>query len=201
MIQYALVESPDGGASFPSGLWTRDEVIHAFNTRQRQLLRDTHLIVTRIEIAVGIAENPTALPVDWVATLFCDWRTAGGVRSPLTPCDAFEVDLIVPTWETVAGVPIVFLDGDEGTLTIRLAPIPAAAGTLELLYIALPTAANGNGVTLSIPDEFLDGVRYGTLADLLGKVGRGADPARAAYCQERFELTEAIVSILLEGWS
>lgn len=201
LLQYALVEPPNGGESWPSGLWTRDEVINALNTRMRQYLRATQAIATRTEIAVLASTNPVSVPSDWIATLAACWRTAAGVRHPLTPSDAFEIDLIVPTWETTAGTPVVVLDGDDGTLTLRLGPIPDADGTLELLYVALPTAANGNGVTLSIPDEALDGIKYGTLADLLGKIGRGSDPMRAQYCQERFQLTELVTEIILGGWA
>lgn len=319
LLQYALVEPPDGGASWPSGLWTRDEVIAALNTRMQQYLRDTQAIATRVEIPVLAGTNPVTLPTDWIATLAANWRTGswsgvrgsgtvtsagiatfslavtsaplagtfvysdpagtvdfvataftaldtsvpdlfmltgtgtcngvagadftldcilststftlhlvggsvplgdylnpavllsgsieillGGtseVRSPLTPSDAFEIDLALPSWETTPDVPIVLLDGDDGTLTTRLGPIPSGNGTLELLYVALATPANGSGVTLTIPDEALDGIKYGTLADLLSKVGRGADPMRAQYCQERFELGELVTEILLGGWA
>lgn len=201
LLQYALVEPPDGGSSWPSGLWTRDEVIAALNTAMRRYLRDTQAIVTRVEIPVLAGTNPVSVPTDWIATLAGGWRTAGGVRTPLSPSDAFEVDLALPTWETTPGTPLVVLDGDDGTLTVRLAPVPDADGTLELLYVALPTAANGNGVTLSIPDEMLDGIRYDTLASLLGKVGRGSDPMRASYCQERSDMNDLLTEIILGGWA
>jgi len=202
LVQYALVEPPDGGQSWPSGLWTRDEVINALNTRMRQYLRDTQAIVTRVSIPTVATTNPINVPIDWIATLGAVWViTASGQRIPLSTADAFEADLALPTWEASGGTPLVILDGDDGTLTVRLAPVPDANGTLELLYVALPTAANGNGVTLSIPDEALDGIRYGALADLLGKVGRGTDPMRAQYAQERFEQGELVTEIILGGWA
>lgn len=201
LMQYALVEPPNMGATWPSGLWTRDEVITALNTRMRQYLRDTQAIALRTEIAVLANDNPITLPSDWIATLAAVWRTAASVRYPLTPSDMFEIDLALPTWETTTGTPIVILDSDDGTLSARLGPVPDANGTLELLYVALPTAANGSGVTLSIPDEALDGIRYGTLADLLSKVGRGADPLRAQYSQERFEMGKLLTEMILGGWA
>jgi hypothetical protein len=228
-LQYALVEPPDGGASWPSGLWTRDEVLSALNTRMRQFLRDTQAIVTRVEIAVSALTNPVALPADWIATLAGVWRPAvlipgfsapilGGIyfgqsfpgtlyasntgaRVPLPVVDAFESDLGLPTWETVGATPIGLLDGDDGTLTIRLAPVPNVDGFVELLYVALPTTATGSGVTLSIPDEVLDSIKYGVLADLLGKVGRAMDAGRAQYGQERFQLGELVTEIILGGWA
>jgi hypothetical protein len=201
-IQYNLVEPPNGGASFPSGLWFRDEVIATINTRQKKLLRDTHLLTQRVEQAVGASTDPVTLPTDLIATLQLVWRvTATGARSILTPSDAFEADLLVPTWQTVPATPIVYLDFDADTLTLRLAPIPDVAGTLEILYVAAPTAATGANRTLSLPDEFCDGVEWGVLADLLGKVGRGGDPQRAQYCSDRFDLCEIVTDIILGGWA
>ena len=199
LLQYQLVEPVDGGASWPSGLWTRDEVLAAFNARQASLLKATHMQAIRVEQAVLANATSVALPADWIATLHLVWRTAGGVRSPLSPTDAFEVDLLLPTWESTVGTPLVYLDGDQAALTLRLAPVPAANGTLELLYIARATEATGNGVTLSIPDEFLDPIRYGTLSDLLSKVGRAADAGRAQYAQQRYQLGTVLIELLLEG--
>lgn len=200
-VQYALVEPPDGGSSWPSGLWTRDEILANLNTRQRLLLKNTQIQTARASLAVLANATSVALPADWIATLSAMWLTAGGARTPVSSADVFETDLMLPTWESTAGVPLVYLDGDADTLTLRLSPIPAANGTLELRYVALPTAALGSGTTLSPPAEFLDGVKYGVLADALGKIGRGADPARAAYAEDRFRLSVIVANILMEGGS
>src|SRR5258706_14443727 len=66
-LQYKLIEPPDGGASWPSGLWTRLEVLTALNTRQGQFLRDTQAIVTRVEIAAG--PSTITLAADWIVSL------------------------------------------------------------------------------------------------------------------------------------
>lgn len=201
-LQYNLIEPPNGGASFPSGLWARDEVLATINTRQKKLLRDTHLLTTRAEQAVVAGTDPVPLPTDLLVALQLVWRvTATGARSILTPSEMFEVDLLIPTWQTVRATPQVYLDFDADTLTLRLAPLPDVSGTLELLYVAAPTQATGANRTLSLPDEFCDVVEWGVLADLLGKVGRGADPGRAQYCTERFDLGETVTEIILGGWS
>lgn len=199
-IQYALVEPPDGGASWPSELWERSEVLDAVNSAQRALLRDTHAVVTRAEIAVLGGATSVDLPLDWIATCSAVWRESG-VRYPLGPADAFEPDLIQPAWEAATGVPLVYLDVDSTTLTLRLMPTPTAAGTLELLYIASPTVLTGNGTATTIPDELADALKYGGMAILLGKVGRAHDPERALYCQERADLVSLATDLLLSGWA
>jgi hypothetical protein len=208
LLQYALVEPPDGGASFPSGLWTRDEVLHALNTRMAQLLRDTQAIISIFDENIGsIAPGSPiiGLPTDWIATVAATWRSVGTppVISPLMPTDTFEADLLgPPNWDSAGqGTPIALIEQNFTSLTARLVPNPMEAGNVFLYYVALPVQASGAGNLLSLPDELLDGVKYGALADLLGKVGRGGDPTRAAYCQERFEQTDLAIEIILGGWA
>ena len=69
-------------------------------------------------------------------------------------------------------------------MTLRLAPIPAADGVLELLYVAQPTAVGGAGTTISVPEDYVDAVFYGALSDLLGKTGRGGDPPPTSATDE-----------------
>lgn len=198
-IQYALIEPPDGGASFPSGIWTRAEVIEILNNAQQDLLQRTHLVVQRTEIGVLAGATAIDLPTDWLATGHLVWRAADGTRIPLGPIDTTEIDLALPTWETVPGDPIGYLDSDTDTLKLRLGPIPATDGTIELLYIAVPPDVNGHGRSFVVPEEYLSGVKYNCLGSLLAKVGRLQDPTRAAYCQQRFDLTVLAAQIILGG--
>src|SRR5438093_5654000 len=151
-IQIALLERPDGGQSWPSEVWTREEVLGNLNSRIWSILKDTHAVVTRTEIAVPASGlGVVSLPADWMATVSGVWRTAGGVRSPLGPGDSFESDLALPSWETTAATPLVYHDLDDESLVLRLAPIPDANGTLELLYVARPPAVNGAGSAIAVP--------------------------------------------------
>jgi hypothetical protein len=200
-LQYALLEPPDGGQSWPSEVWTRAEVIEALASYLRSLLRETHLIVTSTEIAVLANATSVALPTDWMATAHLVWRAADNTRTPLGPADAFEGDLAIPGWEATTGLPLAYADLDRATLTLRLIPTPAAAGTVELLYIAQPAALSGAGTTIPVSDEFISGIKYGALGWLLRKVGRLQDPERATYCERRYDLTRIAAEIILGGWA
>lgn len=201
-IQYALLEPPDGGASWPSEVWTRDEVIGNLNSNIWAWLRDTHALMTRVELPqLAASLGVVALPADWLATGTCVWRAASGARTPLGPVDRFEGDLALPSWESTAGTPIGYDEFEADTLTLQLIPRPATNGILELLYVARTTAANGAGITLPVPEEFCSGIKYGALSMLLRKVGRLVDPERAAYAEQRYDLTVLLTKILLGGWS
>ena len=201
-IQFALLEPPDGGQTWPSEVWTRDEVIGNLNSNIWGWLRDTHAIVTSVDVVVlAAALGVVTLPSDWLATGTCVWRSAAGVRTPIGPVDRFEGDLALPTWETTVGSPLGYDEFEGDTLTLQLIPRPAANGTLELLYVARPAAVNGSGATLPIPDEFATAAKYGCLGMLLRKVGRLVDPDRASYCEQRYDLTVEVTKILLQGWA
>jgi hypothetical protein len=199
-LQYALIEPPDGGASWPGEVWTRDEVLDGLNGGIRQLLRETHLLTARVEVVVLAGALSVPLPADWLATGYLVWRSIAGVRTPLGPVDSFEGDLALPSWETVPGTPIAYADLDQTTLTLRLVPTPLAAGYLEILYVPRPASVNGAGELLPVPDEFASGVKYNALGWLLRKPGRLHDPERAAYCEGRYTLTQIAAELILGGW-
>lgn len=201
-IQYALLEPPDGGQTWPSEAWTRDEVLGNLNSNTWNWLRDTHGIVTPTTIAVVVASlGVVILPSDWLATCACVWRTAAGARTPLGPVDRFEGDLALPSWELTAGSPLGYDEFEADTLTLQLIPRPAADGVLELLYVARPASLQGAGATIPVPEEFCSGIKYGTLGMLLRRVSRLLDPQRATYCERRYELTVLLTKILLNGWA
>ena len=201
-VQYALQEPPDGGQSWPSEVWTRDEVLDALNSSERAFIRETFQRVTRAELTVLALAPSVALPADWMASLHLVWRdSASGVRTPLGPGDAFGADLALPTWQVTQGTPLVYLDLDQATLTFRLAPVNLLNGVVELLYVSRPTEINGNGRSFTVSDDYMDAVKYGGLGWLLRKVGRLQDPERAAYCEQRFGITKTLAEIILGGWS
>lgn len=201
-IQYAVLEPPDGGQSWPSEVWSREEVLGDLDGSLWAWLRDTHALVTRVELPqLAAALGVVTLPADWLATAGAVWRSAAGVRLPLGPVDRFEGDLALPTWEDTPATPLGYDDFEADTLTLQLIPRPAADGTLELLYIARPASVLGAGIALPVPEEFLSAAKYGTLGTMLRKVGRLVDPARAAYCEQRYDLTVTLTKILLGGWA
>ena len=200
-LQFALIEPPDGGDTWPSEIWTREEVLDAVNAGVRALARDAHLVLQRIEIAVAALTTTILLPSDWLATAYLVWRAADNTRTPLGPIDSYEGDLMLPSWETVPGSPLGYADLDRATLTLRLVPTPAADGTIELLYVVVPPEVDGTGLTIPLAEEFSSGVKYAALGTLLRKVGRLLDEERADYCDRRYELSHTAAEIILGGWA
>lgn len=202
-LQYALVEPPDGGAAWPSGLWTREEVLAACTQRQDRFLFDAlPLVKVSAPIPIVATQHRFDLPQDWIRTVSVVWYGTDGTVRELPRSDSFETDHAIPTWEaTDTAYPLVYTDNDTPLLQGQIAPAPTGTGTLVLLYVPASTPLTGSGTPIDLPDIYAHAVKYGALADLLGKDGRGMDPSRAAYCEQRFGLAVEIARLILKGWS
>jgi len=188
-IQRLVIEPADGGATWPSLLWTAPEVIGYINQRQNRFLKET-ACVTATGILVwpaGLAIND--LPSDWIGTVRCVWRRTSIDNAYFTMYqgDDQSLDWGRPGWRSVTGVPLVWSDS-EGAAPPRLkiAPTPSVDGEIHLVYVACCDPVDGSGVFLTVPDDYTVALRYGVLADMYGKQGRAFDPVRAAYAESRF---------------
>jgi len=199
-LQYSLLEPPNGGQTWPSGVWTRDEVLNIANQRQNTLLHDTMLLVGAANVAVLASASRIDLPTDCIRLVTVVWR--GSVVRELLRSDSFEADHMISTWEDTDTVaPLVYMEEEAPLGQVQIGPAPIGAGTLDLLYVPLGTVLNGNGEILVVPDELMPVVKYGALVDLLQKDGRGQDLGRAQYCEHRFNMGVEIAKLILEGWA
>lgn len=199
-LQYAVLEPPDAGVTWTSGLWTQAEVLAYLNQQQNRMLRETLLLVGEVLIAVGIGSLAVTLPADWLRTVRVVWRGADGVVRPLFRSDSFAADQVLSNWATANGVPLVYMDEEAGTLTLHVAPASDVGGKVELTYVPLGDVLAMTPSLVNVPDECVPGLKYGVLAKMLGKEGRGRDEGRAEYAQERYDLIVEAIGLLMEGW-
>jgi hypothetical protein len=202
-IQYATMEAPDLGATWPSGLWTRQEVLDLINERQARFLKASLIQLALAEIpAVLAGQTVIALPTDWIATVSVVWEGADGTVVELIRSDTFEADHGMPGWTITGAVaPLVYMDYATPTLQLQIGPAPQFNGVVQLLYVAQPATITGDGDTyLSLPPEFAAAAaKYGPLADLFAKQGRGKNPEKAAYAESRYALGLQAAAIILDG--
>jgi hypothetical protein len=199
-IQRKLLEPANGGASFFSGHWTGDELLRIAQDRQDALLRETHLQIGIAQITEIANQGKYDLPDDWIATVAVVRIPPVGRVYLVDLSDSFDSDMGQRSWQTAPGRPLVCRDVEEVTRTVELMPAPADPGTLLVYYVPRSARLTGHGEVLTVPDEMgLPVLQYGILLDLLAKVGRGADQARAQYCQQRWQLGVEVADILLKG--
>jgi hypothetical protein len=202
--QYATIETPDGGLTWASGLWTVAEVIAYANQRQRQFLRESGVVFARATLNTVPNTFTHPLPSDTIELRRVAWTTAGGVTTSLYRSASYEGDYLHADWPYILtlGPPTLFLDTESPTLTLRILPASHDNGVLSILYIpSAPSLANAGAVTLLVPDEYVMAIKYGILADMLSKLGRGRDPERAAYAESRFALGVEAAKVLLKGFT
>lgn len=200
-LQYAGLERPNNGASWPSGLWTVAELTSYLNQRQRKFLSDTGCVCTRASIAVALPNvSRQALPGDWIQTRRATWLDNAGAYAPLLHSELWYLDYGMASWETISSpTPLVFMEDVTPTLEMQLAPAPNNSGSVELLYVAIGTALSNSGVAFTVPDDFVWIIKWGILADMFGKIGRAHDPVRAQYAESRYAIGVAVVNNLLYG--
>lgn len=202
-LQRRVLEPDDLGVTWPSGLWTRVEVVGYLNQRQHRFLRDTLLLGAHTQLDTIPNISRQALPDDWIATIRVGWKDAvTGRLIGLPRGETFEADHGLPDWPRTLGTPVEFSEIESPNLEIALIPAPVDAGIIDLLYVGLAGVLGADPTAdelFTVPDVFVPALLYGVLADMLGKVGRAHDPERATYCEGRFREGVEVARFLLSG--
>lgn len=198
-LQDLLQESP----AWDNGLWTRDEVLAALTVRQHRFLFDTRMTAATAIVSWTPDLPQLPLPADWITTIRVAWHDLlGDTWIPLPPSDLPElVRTIGPDEAITVGIPQAYRELDtDSTRAIALTPAPTAPGEVELVYVGLAEDLDGTGQGFTVPDDWVPYVKYGALADLLGKDGRGQDLLRSRYAEARYQEGVVLAQALYQGW-
>lgn len=199
-IQLRVLEPDDSGATWPSNLWTRTEVLDYYNQRINRFNRDTRMLLAfaSVPTVANQVRYTDGLPQDWIVTQRARYMSATGVRTPLHKADGFSIDH-APSGRTPS-LPLIFDEATPPLLAFDLYPAaPDSLGYVELLYASLCETLDGTGMTIDIPNDFVPYCTYGVLADMFSKDGPARNLAMAQYFEGRFAEGMALAEILLEG--
>ena len=206
-IQYTLLETPNSGASYGSGLYTATEVQATLNLRFAEFAKRTGYLSKRSTAVSTTANTQTvSMPSDLIDLVRVGYPNSSGTitsipRGSLVEAQAFITDLIGS--DSAVDVPYMCsLDSNtQDYMKLSFYPWPNASRTLDFLYIALPTAlpTTPNGTALNLPKDLCPFIKYGALADLFSKTGEAYDPARAQLCSQLFELGIQITQSFISG--
>lgn len=189
--------------TWPSGMWSAQEVLDYLNQRQNRFLAACGLFWTVLETPIVTGQTTQPNPADWLATLFVAIKSSAGVYRELPKLDAFELDLMQPTWPAdTTSYPRGYYETDGDTLTLYVAPTPTDVGSaLERYYLAKGPTFTGLGVNCVVSDEFVPTLKYGVLADMFGKVGPAQTLSLAAVCEARWQEGLELAALMTqEGW-
>ena len=200
-IQAHLIEPENGGAAWSSGMWTVAEVIALLGAREQRFLQETEVLLDTAQVNGAPNMHRVVLPATVSRVQDVAFERADGTFHPLSRSDSFAADHALPAWEhTQFDYPLVFSELQTPQLELAVVPAQADAGVFHLYFVAIATAVTGAGAVFTVPDLFLPGVKWGTIADMLSKVGEAQDPARAAYAEQRYLQWVEAARLLLEGF-
>lgn len=197
-LQRTVIEPPDLGVTWPSGLWTTAEIIGYANQRQDRMLKETLVATSWLATALTPMQSQQDIPDGWLATRNA-FLVYDGATVPLSPVSRREADLILPDWGSTLDRPQWYIEEEWATRQLSLVPPPMLGGVLHLYAAQVGFTLDGSGITLTIPDEFAPYLYYGVLADMFGKQGRAFDLPRAQYCEARYQEGVQLGQALLQA--
>lgn len=199
-IQYHLIETPNGGQSLSSELWTTGELCEAIDQAQLWLIRESQLLMTQSDIALGTSTNRFALPSDWLMTRRVTFRGAA-ITKELPRESVWSAQQGQANWEsTPQTAPIAYTDHDAPYAQLELLPgTTDATADATVTYVPRPTALCNGGADPDVPICTTHILKWRAIAILLAKEGRGQDLLRAQLAQNYAEIGLEAVKVMLRG--
>lgn len=191
-MQYALLEPAAAGGTWTgTDQFTLDQLSTAIQRRRDQFLRETGAVLTRSVSASAVppASGRFALDEAILQVRRAGWRrTATMWLIPLRRSDEWAGNYFRPTWPTSTLPPYAYSTSVTPPLELQLMPPDTLAGSLDLITVNKGATVNPlASAVLGIPDDWCWVVKFGALADLLQGDGLALDPARAQYCEQRWQ--------------
>jgi hypothetical protein len=196
-IQYHLLEAATGNSWSGTDQFTLSDVTNALQRVRDQFLLDTGLVITDSEVAVGPSppEGRVSLPDTVIAVRRLVWEPVTGSWSVLWKSDERAETSFSQVWSVDPAKPASFSVMSTRPVEVQLSPHPSDSGTLHLLSVSTGSTLDPTtGVVVGLPDDWTWAVKFGALADLLGKDGPAKDAQRSEYCAARYSQAVQLAS-------
>lgn len=195
IIQYHLLEPATGSTWTGSEQFTLADVTDALTRRRDAFLVETgarQTLSTQV-LAAGSATVDLSQTVMQARRL--DWTGVSGTSWPLVQEDISSQRNYSDSYLLTPGIPQTYSSGSEAPLQYVLAPPSHEPGTIRVIGTASGAALTAAGVVVGIPDDMCWVIKWGALADMLGREGPGQDLTRSYYCERRYRLGVELAKI------
>lgn len=213
LILAHLLEPPLSATWTGSGMFTFAAIAGALQARLNRFLGDTGIGVTRIVQNAGTAPpiDRSTLPDNVLDVRRAAWVNQAGVPATLWRDDQFAMQAFQFGGNAMpVDPPVVYGLSTLPPDSLQVFPPPANPGGLDLLVVTsgvtigtTPSAVFGSPVTLNLPDCLAWVTAFGAMSDLLSNDSPARDPARAAYCEARYQegagLAKTMPSVMLSA--
>ena len=193
-ILYMLLENQiSGGVWQGTDQFSLAAVQNALQNRINRFLGDSGCVVSRFTQGSGMGPtvNQAVLPQNVIDIRRVAWQTASGVTTSLFRADDWEWSSFNYGYmQNPQDPPQSYSTAVYAPTLIAVSPPPISPGNLDILAVLSGPTINlssSTPTTITVPNEFIAGVQWGALAELLASDGQARDPARAAYCERRYE--------------
>lgn len=194
-MEYHLLEVPNNWSVSQvwdgTDMFTMDDLVRAVERRRNQFLLETGMMLTHSTPAGPTANGNGIVSL---SDSIIDVRRVAFTDSVLSSTrvldetDEWTATHFAAGWNGAPGNPLAWSEFQNPHVSLQLLPPNLNAGTLDLLTVNSPADLNvATGALLHIPDDFAWVIKWGALADLLGRDGQARDPNRAAYCEQRWQ--------------
>lgn len=192
-----LLEPPLTASWTGTGQFQFSQIVASLQNRINRWLTDTGANVTRQIQYVGT--GPTAarlfLPEAVLDVRRAAWQTVAGKYTTLWRDDEYAMQAFrTPGSLKPADPPVVWGKFVVPPVGIEVYPPPKNPGNVETLVVTsgpqigtTPGMIFGTPAVLNIPEDFVWGMIFGTLSDLLSADGPMRDPDRAQYAESRYQ--------------
>lgn len=189
-LQYTLLEPPTPTAWSGSQQFTLADLWTAIERRRDQFLQETGAVVSRT--VQTISPSPVGrivVPQDVLTVRRMAWHSSSHFVTPLLRTDEWALTHFSPAWvQTPTRPPSAYSVSATPPLQVQVAPPPLDTGALDLIAVRSGASMDpASNTVLGIPDDWAWVVKFGALADLLGRDGLAVDPARAALAEARWQ--------------
>jgi hypothetical protein len=111
-----------------------------------------------------------------------------GTSQTLAKGDALSFMRFSPSYRQTSGTPQRYDVLGSAPLEVTVDKSPNQPAKLHILALqAGNTLAPPTATPLQVPNDWAWGIKYGALADILGKESEATDRERAAYCEKRYQ--------------
>jgi len=185
-LQYLMLEAQKPNAAISSGQYTADDIVGAVQRKRDEFLFRSGCTMTVETLGVTPNQAALSLPNTVIQTLRAYWLPALGSAYPLIKADDWVTTAYV--MDMTPETPDTFSAGMEVQGQLLLAPPASAAGNVECLCVeSQGELAPLFPTLLNIPPDFVPGIMWGALADLMDSSMEKTDKPRADYARMRFE--------------
>jgi hypothetical protein len=188
VVQHHLLEPATGSTWTGSEQFTLADVTGAMTRRRDLLLAETGTTVTRATQVLAAGSKTFDVPDTTLLIRRLAWTDVNGVTWPVLPDDIGNQRNYGFDFMQTPATPATYSSASVQPLRYVIAPPPNVVGTLDMLLVQSGTALTAAGIALGVPDDMSWVVKWGTLADLLGREGPGQDLPRSYFCERRWRL-------------